>query len=172
MELILEAPGLSPQKKITEKVYSALYQIDQRPTCIRGEYKAWIFKFYLVPSHFFNLTVDHIPKSTINKLQIRASSFLKCWLNIPKCATLASLFNPEVANFPYLPHVHEKAKLRLLASVHVSKDLNLKEIQDLISDPAFGKRECIPQGCLNILPAHPPSMCTPPSVSVPDEILQ
>jgi len=84
-------------KKITEKVYSALYQIDQRP--IRGEYKAWIYKFYLVPSLFFNLAVDHIPKSTINKLQTRASSFLKRWLNIPKCATLASLFHPEVAIF-------------------------------------------------------------------------
>jgi len=84
-------------KKITEKVYSALYQIDQRP--IRGEYKAWIYKFYLVPSLFFNLAVDHIPKSTINKLLTRASSFLKHWLNIPKCATLASLFHPEVAIF-------------------------------------------------------------------------
>ena len=162
MELILEAPGLSILQKITEKVYSALNQINQRP--IRGEYKAWIYKFYPVLSLFFNLTVDHIPKSTINKPQTRASSFLKCWLNIPKCATLASLFNPEVAKFPHLPHVHEKAKLRLLASVHVSKDLNLKEMQSLISDPALGKRECIPPGCLNILPAHPPS--TPPTVSV------
>ena len=51
----------------------------------------------------FNLAVDHILKSTINKLQTRASSFLKHWLNTPKCATLASLFHPEVTNSPYIP---------------------------------------------------------------------
>ena len=152
----------SLSKKITEKVYSAFNQIDQGP--IRGEYKAWIYKFYLVPSLFFNLAFDHIPKSTINKIQSRASSFLKRWLNIPKCATLASLFHPEVKKIPYLPHVCVKAKLRLLASVHVSKDLNIKEMQGQISDPAFEKRECIPPGCLNILPADPTS--TPPTVLV------
>ena len=76
----------------------------------------------------FNL--DHILKSTINKLQTRASSFIKHWLNIQKCATLASLFHPEEQIFPTS---HEKAKLRLVTSVHVSKDLNLKEMQGLIS---------------------------------------
>ena len=149
-------------QKNSEKVYSALNQIDQTP--IRGEYKVWIYKFYMVPSLFFNLAFDRTPKSTINKLQTRAFSFLNCWLNIPKCATLASIFRPEVTYFPFLPHVHEMAKLRLLASVHVLRDLNLKEMQGQISDPALGKKKCIPPGCLNMLPAYPSS--TLPTISV------
>ena len=52
-------------KKITEKVYRALDEIDKRP--IRGEYKVWIYKSYLVPSLTFNLTVERIPKS-VSKL--------------------------------------------------------------------------------------------------------
>ena len=53
----------------------------------------------------FNLAVDNIPKTIINKLQMRATSYLKSWLKMPKCATFASLFQPEVANFPYLPYI-------------------------------------------------------------------
>ena len=149
-------------QKITEKIYSALNQIDQIP--IRGEYKVWIYKFSVVPSLFFNLAFDRTPESTINKFQTRASSFLNCRLNIPKCATLASIFRREVTYFPYLPHVHQMAKLRLLASVHVLRDLNLKEMQGQISDPDLGKKKCIPPGCLDMLPAYPSS--TPPTISV------
>ena len=89
---------------------------------------------------FSVVLVTHLHNCTINKIQTRASSILKRWLNIPKCAILAFVFHPEVTNFSYLPHVHEKAKLRLLASVHVSKDLNLKKMQGQINDPAFEKR--------------------------------
>ncbi len=88
-------------KKLTERVYTALNEIDQRP--IRGEYKAWIYKFYLVPSLLFNLTVYHIPQSTIKKIQTRATSVLKRWLRIPRCATLASIFHPDVTTFPTYP---------------------------------------------------------------------
>ena len=58
--------------------------------------------FYLVPSLLFNLTIDRISQSTINKLQTRVTSLLKCWLHIPRCATLASIFHPDVTNFRYL----------------------------------------------------------------------
>ncbi len=111
-------------KKIIEKMYRALDEIDKRP--IRGEYKVWIYKSYLVPSLTFNLTVERIPKSAISKLQTRATCLIKRWLNVPRCATLVSLFHPEVTNLPYLSHTHEKAKLRLLVSqVYVSQDTRI-----------------------------------------------
>ena len=135
-------PSPFSAKKITEKVYRALDEIDKRP--IRGEYKVWIYKSYLVPSLTFNLTVERIPKSVISKLQTRATSLIKRWLNVPRCATLASLFHPEVTNLPYLPHTHEKAKLRLLAQVYVSQDTRIQDLQSLILNPAFGAREAIP----------------------------
>ena len=151
-------------KKITERVYTALNEIDWRH--IRGEYKAWIYKFYLVPSLLFNLTVDRISQSTINKLQTRVTSFLKRWLRIPRCATLASIFHPDVTNFPYLPHVQEKAKLRLLAQVRLSQDRSIKEIEDLILDPEFAKRESIPSRSLDIISGPPPASSSTQTIAL------
>lgn len=69
--------GANPQttkslstKKITEKVYRAFEEIDKRP--IRGKYKVWSYKSYLVPSLVFNLTVEQIPNSS--KLEQSPSS--------------------------------------------------------------------------------------------------
>ena len=76
--------------------------------------------------------------------QTRATSFIKRWLNVPRCATLASLFHLEVTNLPYLPRTHKKAKLRLLAQVYVSRDARIQDLHSLILNPAFGVREAIP----------------------------
>ena len=90
-------------------------------------------------------------------------SLLKCWLHIQRSAPLASIFHPDVTNFPYLPHVQEKAKLKLLAQVHLSQDRSIKEIEDIILDPEIAKRESIPPRTIDILsrPLLPsPSMQT------------
>ena len=62
---------------------------------VRREYKVWISMniSYVIPSLLFNLTVNCIPNSTVKKLRTRAISFIKCWLNISRCAMLASLFH-------------------------------------------------------------------------------
>ena len=57
----------SAAKKLTNKIYSILDNLGKRP--IRGEYKAWIYKFYIVPSIKFNLMVDKISFSVISKVQ-------------------------------------------------------------------------------------------------------
>ena len=46
------------KKQLEEKISLALKSIDSRP--IRGEYKVWIFRNYVVPSSRFLLTVDPI----------------------------------------------------------------------------------------------------------------
>lgn len=91
LEQILVPPDLSLPKKLTEKTCTQPSIILIRdPSEVNG------YKFYLVPSRLFNLAVDHIPKTIINKLQTKATSHLKRWLKMPRCATLASLFHPEV----------------------------------------------------------------------------
>ena len=112
------------KEKLTDRIYSALRKIHSRP--IRGEFKTWIYKCHLVSSLRFLLTVDHISLTPIKKIQTQATSFLKKWLNVPRCATIASLFHPELLKIPYLPHTQEKAKLRHLASVYLSPDTNVK----------------------------------------------
>lgn len=111
---------------------------------IRGEYKVWIYQFYIVLFIQFHFMVDHIPQFYISKVQTRVSSFFTRWLGLPRCATLASLFHPEPINVPYLPHTQDKAKLRLLASVSISHDKILQEMKNLILSPEFGKAMLVP----------------------------
>ena len=91
------------------------------------------------------------------------TSLLKRWLQIPRCATLASIFHLAVTNFPYLPHVQEKAKLSLLSHGHIrlSQDRNIVEMEDMILEPEFAKRESIPLRSLETLSSKPPSVSLP-----------
>jgi hypothetical protein len=120
-------------KKLSSKLFEIVNKIDIRP--IRGEYKVWIYKCYLIPSVLFNLTVDKISMAATNKVQSRMASYLKKWLKLPRCATLSSLFHPDVLNLPYLPHQLEKAKLRFLATISMSSNLNINSLASLINDP-------------------------------------
>ena len=83
--------------------------------------------------------------------QARVTSLLKRWLRISRCATLASIFHPDVTNFSYLLHVQEKAKLRLLAQVRLSQNRDIVEMEDMILDPEFAKRKSIPLRSLETL---------------------
>ena len=61
---------------------------------IRGEYKLWIYQHYLAPSLLFFLAVNGISKSQITSIQRHISRYIKLWLNLPRCATLAAIFHP------------------------------------------------------------------------------
>ena len=111
---------------------------------IRGEYKVWIYKCYLILSVLFNLTVDRISPATSKKVQSKITSHLKKCVELPQCATLASLFRRDVLNLPYLPHQLEKAKLRLLASPLLSSDHNIHSLVGLTHDTKFIASEEIP----------------------------
>uniref|UniRef100_A0A1X7UX59 Reverse transcriptase domain-containing protein n=1 Tax=Amphimedon queenslandica TaxID=400682 RepID=A0A1X7UX59_AMPQE len=158
-----ETIGLTPTlskraatKKITKKLYDALCAIDSRP--IRGEYKAWIYKSYLAPAIQFHLSVDKISAGVTKKIQRRATSLLKKWLKIPRCATLAVLFHPEILNIPYLPHLLEKSKLRFLSLPSLSHDHNIKSLSTLISDPKFLESENVPPKVAEIIStSNPPN---------------
>ena len=49
--------------ELENKILFALKRIDERP--IRGEYKVWIWKNYLAPSHHFQLMVQLLKKESI-----------------------------------------------------------------------------------------------------------
>ena len=151
-----ETLGITPtqskrlsSKKLSSKVFEALERINERP--IRGEYKVWIYKSYLIPSVSFNLTVDRISLATSKKIQTKITSYLKRWLKLPRCATLASLFHPQVLNLPYLPHQLEKAKLRFLASTTLSSDHNVQALAAIVCDPQFIESEDIPRNSADLL---------------------
>ena len=129
-------------KKLIDKIYSSIENLDKRP--IRGEFKAWIYKFYLVPSIQFSLMIDQITIIAISKIQRKITCYLKKWLGLPRCATLATLFHPKLTNLPYLPHAHQKAKARFLAASILSPtDFSLQEMKSLITSSDLIKSHSI-----------------------------
>lgn len=83
-------------------VNDTLQRINDCP--VRGDYKIWIYRNYLVPSIYFQLSVNKFSKSFISKLQGKVTKYLKQWLRLPRCSTLAILFHPDVLKLPYIPH--------------------------------------------------------------------
>ena len=109
-----------------------------------------MWKNYLAPSLHFHLMVDLL-KESVCKIQQKATKFIKSWLNLPKCCTLASIFHPDVLNLPFLPHCQEAAKISLVTSVEASKDPLVRECTSLLLDSEFVSRNQLPEECPSML---------------------
>ena len=99
----LQASCQAASERKNKRVSEALKQVNQRP--VRGEYKVWNVSLIL-------LAVDAIPDPTIRSLQSSTTRYIKKWLNLPRCATPAAIFHPEVLNLPVLPHLRERERER------------------------------------------------------------
>ena len=110
-------------------------------------------KSYLAPSIQFHLSVDKISVGVVKKI---LTSLLKKWLKIPRCATLAALFHPEILNIPYLPHLLEKSKFRFLSLPSFSQDHNIRSLSTLISDPSFLESEHFPPKVMDVVTSNKP----------------
>lgn len=145
-------------KRLDDKLLSAVKNIDNRP--IRGEFKIWILKNYLAPSLYFQLMVDLISENALATLQCKLTKFIKRWLNLPQCCTLATVYHPEVLNFPFLPHCRKQAKLSMVGALEFSSDPTIKECLTLLKDPEFLKRLDIPSDTCTIIEAARESICS------------
>ena len=88
----------------------------------------WIYKQYLVPSLRFVLSVNAINQTTLLNIQRRATRYIKSWLNLPRCCTLAPIFHPDILNVPQIKHQYAKAKVQILASVTRTDDPLIREL--------------------------------------------
>ena len=75
---------------------ASLQALNARPIC--GEYKLWIYQHYLAPSTHFYLAVNPTSANAIKKIEASATKALKKWLKLPRNATQATLYHPEVLN--------------------------------------------------------------------------
>ena len=80
------AHSLSVQRKlsnnkISNRFLDMLEKVNKAP--LRGKYKLWIYKRFVVPSFHFLLAVDLITKSTVSKFQGCAMKCIKSWLVSP-----------------------------------------------------------------------------------------
>ena len=138
-------------KRLEDKLLAAVKNIDNRP--IRGEFKIWILKNYLAPSLYFLLMVDLISENALATLQRELTKFIKRWLNLPRCCTLAAVYHPEVLNLPFLSYCRKQAKLSMVGALEFSSDPTIKECLTLLKDPEFLKRLDIPRDTCTILEA-------------------
>ena len=118
---------------------------------IRGEYKLWIYKRYMVPSFHFALAVNPIPETAIKKMQAAALRMIKRWLNLPRCFTTSALHHPNVIDIPSLSDFRSKAKLTFLASISTSKDPVIEEILSILTDEDYCKNQKIQLSSVDLL---------------------
>ena len=120
--------------------------MDDRP--IRGEFKVWIWKNH---SLCFMLMVDPVKENVLVKTQKKVTKYIKRWLNLPRCCTLATVFHPDIPNLSFLPKLGEQAKMSMIMAIELSKDKHIQECLSLLSDPGFLSRNEIPQNAQSML---------------------
>ena len=104
---------------------------------ILDEFKVWIYQNYFVPSIHFLLCLSDITPSQLASIQCQITRFLKSWLKLPKCATLALIFHPKSLGNTHVPRFRELAQLTLVQTVESSLDPLVQDIQ-----PTFA---CLPE---------------------------
>jgi len=121
--------SLSATKSLANKMSSFLSGLltatDSLP--IRGEYKLWIYRNYIISLLRFHLCVDAITNHAINQLESMVTRYLKRWLQLPRNATRVILYYPGVC-CPSVSQVCREAKLSLLSCVCASSDPRLQEL--------------------------------------------
>ena len=117
---------------------SFLEKLDSLDTSpIRGEYKLWILRRFLIPLFHFILSVDVILDSSIKKVQSQCTRKIKSWLGLTKGVTNAVIHHPNVIDIPTISEYRTKTKLTFLSSIVTSEDPMITEISDLLLDQDF-----------------------------------
>ena len=94
LEVSLSATKRAASKKMCDVLSRLLSTTDLLP--IRGEYKLWLYRNYIVSLLRFHLSVDSVTTGAITKMENIATRLLKKWLNLPRSATRAVLYYPGV----------------------------------------------------------------------------
>ena len=109
---------------------------------IRGEYKLWILRRFLIPSFHFVLSVDVTPHSSIKKVQSQCTRKIKSWLGLTRGITNAVLHHPNVIDIPTISEYHTKRKPTFLSSILTSEDPMINEISDFLLNQDFTRSQC------------------------------
>ena len=81
---------------------------------IRGEYKLWLYRNYIISLLHFHLSIDAVTKGAVRKMENMATRYLKKWLGLPKSVTRAVLYYPGVC-CPSISQVSRQVQLSLLS---------------------------------------------------------
>ena len=121
------------------------------------------------------MMVDVVQESVLDKIQKKVTMYIKRWLNLPRCCTLATVFHPDALSLPFLPQLREQAKMSMIMAIELSKDDHIKECLSLLSDPSLLSRNEIPQNVQSVLNAAKMSIsetCNASSARLKSEVKQ
>ena len=122
-------------KRFMNSFLEKLDSLDRTP--IRGEYKLWILRRFLIPSFHFVLSVDVMPESSIKNVQSQCTKKIKGWLGLTRGVTNAVMHHPNVIGIATIAKHRTKAKLTFLSSILTSKGPMINEISELLLDQDF-----------------------------------
>ncbi|KAL3991385.1 ubiquilin-like protein [Sarotherodon galilaeus] len=87
-------------------------------TALPGKLKLWCFQFGLLPRLLWPLTIYKISLNHANRLERLVSSYVKKWLELPKCLSSVGLYSNGILSLP-IPSLVEEfkcAKVRFMDS--------------------------------------------------------
>ena len=121
IDVSLSATKKAANKRIVTRLTELLTATDA--LSIRGEYKLWIYRNYILSLLRFHLSIDAVTQSTISM----TTRHLEKWLHLPRSATRVILYYSGVC-CPSVSYISREAKLNLLSCVNASSDPQLHEL--------------------------------------------
>ena len=126
----------SSNLQFSDDLTACLQRVDNAP--LRGEYKVWIYRRYVIPSLHYDLAVNPLSSTTIKKMNSLATRYIKKWLGLSRSTTVAVIHHPSVLNIPTIESCSTKSKLSFLSAVTLSPDPLIKEISASALSRGFG----------------------------------
>ena len=123
-------------QKCSEQFIPHLQHLDKAP--VRGEYKVWMYRRYVIPSLHYDLAMNGISVSISKKLNSLATRYIKKCLGLTRSTTEAIIHHPSVLNIPILESCSTSAKLNYLAAMTPSLDSMIEEISHFSLSGSFG----------------------------------
>ena len=145
----LQSSKRSASESFLKGFLASLRKLDSTP--VRGEYKVWIYKRYMVPSFHFKLAVNDVSFTAIKKANAIATKCIESWLGLSRSIPVAVIHHPAVLDIPILSSFSAKVKISYLSAVTTSKDALINEIASLSSAPSFSAAVCIPESAVDAL---------------------
>ncbi len=115
---------------VSNHILTRLQRIDSLQ--VRGEYKACIYKNYLLPTCKFILTVHELTNTNIDKLEAKCTKFLKSLVGLPHCTTPGVLHIPPFTDIPTIHSLYLQSHRTTHASSCIKADDGVNTALDSI----------------------------------------
>ena len=111
---------------LKEKLESKLSNLNE--TKVRGEFKAAVYRRYVLSSLHFHFSVHNIHKTHMDILDHLARKFLKSWLCFPnRGVTDQGIVHPGILGIKYPSQVYLESHMTSFISLKLSKDPVVRE---------------------------------------------